>query len=775
MPLFDNAYTFMIIEKYYSSCNLSERNFALKPLPMHNKLIIVSNRLPFKIERKNGRLEIRQSSGGLVSAMDSAIRSAGKCIWVGAADFDEELWREYLAQDGRSRIAIRPIFIEKKVQKNYYQGFSNSVIWPLFHYFPSYAVYNEEYYSAYVKANEMFFKEVSSIIEEGDTVWVHDYQLMLLPRYLKEQHRNIALGFFLHIPFPSYEILKHLPEEWRNNILKSLLHADVIGFHTKEYVSHFERSLSYFLGIQTDNGVAGYNDNTALIKAFPIGIDFGKFNSAFNDTAVAEGRSLIKKRYNGVKLIFSVDRLDYTKGVVNRLEAFGKLLEANPHLHEKVTFIINVVPSREKHGRYSERRKLIEEMISHVNGIYGNFHWTPIIYQYGHLTFTELMAFYTACDIALVTPLRDGMNLVAKEFVASRKDRKGVLILSEFAGAANELREAIHVNPNDIELMKSAMVTALSYPAEDQAHTMKTMQDTLQAHDVINWCSEFLNSLRRNATTNKNATIRVMNFEEKIQLVEKYKAARKRLILLDYDGTLVPFSGDPQLAHPDQRIRGLLLRLAADPRNKIIIISGRDTGTLHKWFSDVPVDLVAEHGAFYKNAGCEFWSNPEFGSGSWISGVKDILSRHTAEIKGSFLEEKVHSVTWHYRNAELPDEESTVQAICRELVIFNALDQFNIVCGNKIVEARTSKADKGIFVRGCIKEAGYDLVMAFGDDQTDEDMFAQLTEDHHVSIKVGLKNTKARYNVIGVSNVYSLLDQLSGLNQFTIDISKAAG
>jgi trehalose 6-phosphate synthase/phosphatase len=767
--------TFIITENVIGPIIFLQETVSLKYLLMHNKLIIVSNRLPFKIERKNGTLEIRQSSGGLVSAMDSVIRSATKCVWVGAADFDEGLWLEYLASAPKTRLTITPIFLEKKVQKNYYHGFCNSVIWPLFHYFPSYAVYNEEYYSAYVKANEIFFREVSGIVEENDTVWVHDYQLMLLPRLLKEQQKNISLGFFLHIPFPSYEILKHLPEAWRNNILTSLLHSDVIGFHTKEYVSHFERSLSYFLGIQPDNGIASYKENTALIKSFPIGIDFDKFNKAFYEKPVADGRSQVRKRHQGVKLIFSVDRLDYTKGVVNRLEAFGKLLEAYPSLREKVTFIINVVPSREKHGKYSERRKLIEEMISHVNGIYGNFHWTPIIYQYRHLTFTELLSFYTACDVALVTPLRDGMNLVAKEFVASRKDQKGVLILSGFAGAANELRDAIHVNPNDIDIMKTAMVTALSYPAEKQELAMKSMQDILKAHDVTVWCSDFLNSLTQNAKTNKNSTIRVMNFEEKIALVEKYKSARKRLILLDYDGTLVPFYNDPQLAYPDQRIKGLLLRLAADTRNKVIIISGRDSGTLQKWFSDVPVDLVAEHGAFYKNAGCEFWSNPEFGSGSWISGVKYILSRHTAEIKGSFLEEKVHSVTWHYRNAELPDEESTVQAICRELVIFNALDQFNIMCGNKIIEARTSKADKGTFVSGCIKEAEYDLVMAFGDDQTDEDMFAQLTEDHHVSIKVGLKNTKARYNVIGVSNVYSLLDQLSGLNQFTIDISKAAG
>ncbi len=727
---------------------------------MQNKLIIVSNRLPFKLEKRNNKLEMRQSSGGLVSSMDSAIKSATACVWVGVADFSKELWEEYQSKQRDSKIQIYPIFLEKKLEKRYYDGFSNSIIWPLFHYFPSYAVYKEEFYTAYVEVNKIFTHCISEIVGSGDTVWIHDYHLMLLPGSLKQKFKSIAIGFFLHIPFPSYEILKHIPETWRNNILTGLLGADVIGFHTKEYVSHFQRTLSFFLGIEMNNQTTQFEQSSVLIRDYPISIDFEKFNGAFDQKQVVTGRNQIRARNKNVSIIFSVDRLDYTKGVLNRLQAFEELLSSGTSLRNKVTFIINVVPSREKHKKYAERRKLIEEQISHINGLYGNVRWMPIIYQYSHLTFQQLMSFYTSCDVALVTPMRDGMNLVAKEFVASRKDKRGVLILSEFAGAANELTSAILVNPNDINLMKNAMMHALTITPEDQEQAMEQMQSTLKDNDIDKWSESFLADLHTNRNANSNMKVRVMNYEERLGLFQDYKKSKQRLILLDYDGTLVPYFNEPDEARPDKRVVELLGRLTEDDRNHVIIVSGRDSKTLETWFEGMNVGLVAEHGAYFKPSHSENWSDTDLDSGTWKPGAIEIFKKYSSNLPGSFLEEKNHAVSWHYRKAEVENEEQLVQRICRELVVHNSTNKFNVLCGKKVIEAKNAYFDKGTFVTAFLAENNFDFVLGIGDDATDEDMFRSLTGLNHYSLKVGLQKTSAMYNLIGLSNVHSFLEQL---------------
>jgi trehalose 6-phosphate synthase/phosphatase len=727
---------------------------------MQNKLIIVANRLPFKIEKVDDRLRIRKSTGGLVSALDSCIKSQPEVIWVGAADFSESLWNEFLRENGTPELNILPLFLDKKLEKKYYNGFSNTIIWPLFHYFPSYAEYDEGYYKAYKQINEIFAEKVASVAQVNDLVWVHDYHLMLVPGLLKQKIKTVGVGFFLHIPFPSYEILKLIPESWRNNILTSLLSADVVGFHTKEYVSHFKRSLSFFLGIEWHNHVSRYNDNSALLKDYPISIDFDKFNMAFELAAVKQRRQKMKKSHPQ-QIIFSVDRLDYTKGVMNRLQAFEELLNERPQLREKVTFIINVVPSRDKHVKYAERRRLIEEQVGHINGLYGNVHWQPILYQYSHLSFDDLLGFYTSCDVALVTPLRDGMNLVAKEFVASRKDGQGTLVLSEFAGAAAELKEAILVNPNDIALMKTAMLSALTMPAAEQREAMQKMQNTVKENNVSKWTSDFLNDLQQNRNVEKKSQIRVMNFDERLELFEIYKKSKSRLILLDYDGTLVPYFDLPSDASPDKRTRDLLRLLAANTRNKVAIVSGRDAKTLDKWFGDLPIDLVAEHGAFHKEAGSNSWSTLDLDSALWKEEVKEIFNSCVQTIPDSFIEEKQHTITWHYRMSKLERETEMLQNIVRQLMIRNPHNKFDVLCGNKIIEAKSANVSKGIFVSNFLEKTSHDFVLAIGDDATDEHMFSKLTGKNHFTVKVGLSHTTAMYNLIGVSNVYSFLEQLT--------------
>lgn len=726
---------------------------------MSGKLIIVSNRLPFKIEKKGGKYEIRQSSGGLVSAIKSLPKETG-IVWIGAADFKEEAWLDYNRTSTGSDYQIVPLFLDKKTERLYYNGFSNTMIWPLFHYFPSFAEYDSEYYSAYKDINRQFAEKIKAIAGVEDHIWIHDYHLMLVPGFLKQGPRPLSSSFFLHIPFPSYEIMKLIPEDWRNEILNSLLSADVVGFHTKEYVSHFKTSLSFFLGSECNNGFVNLSGHTTLIKDYPISIDYRQFNSAYDDAEVQKGRALIRQKYSNARIIFSLDRLDYSKGVINRLLAYEKLIQSTLSVRGQVVFIINVVPSREEISKYAERKKMIEENISRINGLYGSIHWQPIIYQYRHLNFTDLMACYTACDVALVTPLRDGMNLVAKEFVASRKDKKGVLILSEFAGASNELNGAILVNPNDLDLMQSAILKAIRLKPAEQEVRLSDMQQHLMHYDINMWLEDYMRDMRQVKTQNIGAAPKIMSFEDKIKIFEAYKAARKRLILLDYDGTLIRFYNRPEEAVPGEVIRELLHRLTGNPLNRVVLVSGRDAATLKQWFGSTGVDIAAEHGSMYLRH-AEGKNIPYALAPLWKADVKALMQKYTEQVPGSFIEEKDYTVAWHYRAVEDITVETSKLKLSKELMILNEKKEFDILAGNKVLEVKSAGVNKGKFVSGLMQSEEFDFVVALGDDVTDEDMFSVLTSENHYSIKVGLSSTNAKFNLININNVLSFLDQMS--------------
>lgn len=727
---------------------------------MDNRLIIVSNRLPYSIKKINGKLEIHTSSGGLVSAIQS-MQNENKITWVGAADFTQEDWEEYKTLNIKQQIEIVPLFLEKDTESLYYNGFSNSLLWPLFHYFTTIAEYNESHYAAYKNVNAVFSAAIKKIALPGDIVWVHDYHLMLVPGMLHEGDKKIHSSFFLHIPFPAYEIVKLIPEEWRREILNSLIHADVVGFHTKEYCNHFRNALSFFMGIECVNNCISKNGQITLVKDYPISIDYQKFNSGFDDKEVVKQRKQVHKKYSGVKIIFSLDRLDYTKGVLNRLQAFEKLLENHPELHEKVVFIINVIPSRETISQYAERKRLIEENTSRINGLFCTLQWQPIIYQYRSLTFQQLLSCYTSCDVALVTPLRDGMNLVAKEFAASRKDCRGSLILSEFAGAANELEGALLVNPNDIHLMEVAMVEAIHLTESEQKKRMKKMQTVIQKNDINKWMNTFLQDAM--AEGNRGSiTANIMSYYDRSKLSEAYRKAEKRLILLDYDGTLISFYNKPEDAVPGNVIQDLINKLSSDVNNTVMLISGRDAETLQNWFKNPEVGIAAEHGILYRAAGKTEWVKPEDINLGWKETIKSYFETYTESMPGSFLEEKKYSVAWHYRGLESVNEEDIRRTVSKDLTPLNIHNDFHILHGNKVIEVKSTYTNKGKFVEKLIDKEDFDFVLAIGDDATDEDMFNVLRGKHQYSIKVGHGNTTAKYNIVGVNQVLSFLNQLHG-------------
>lgn len=728
---------------------------------MQERIIMVSNRLPYRVEKKGNKYELKQSSGGLVSAIKSVSKDK-KIVWIGAADFKEELWHDFKKSSNNNEIAnVVPLFLNKKVEKLYYNGFSNTLLWPLFHYFPSFAEYDADFYKAYQEINQIFADAVKSIVKENDLVWVHDYHLMLLPGLLKREPNPMQSSFFLHIPFPSYEIIKLIPEDWRNDILHSLLCSDVVGFQTQEYVYHFKKSLSFFLGKECRNDVVDSNGHTTKIKEYPISIDFDQFNSAYDNPQVARGRELIRKRHSQTKIIFSIDRLDYSKGVINRLQAYEQLIQSNPSLRGNIVFIINVVPSREEISKYAERKKIIEENISRINGLYGSFQWQPVLYQYQHLSLNALLSCYTACDVALVTPLRDGMNLVAKEFVVSRKDKLGSLILSEFAGAASELKGAILVNPNDVAAMQSAILKAIKLTPPEQKERITQMQEHLKQHDVNAWSTEYFQDMRHMKQQNLGTRPHMMSFEDRLQIMEAYRKSCKRLILLDYDGTLIRFYDRPQDAVPGEVIKDLLSRLTENPFNKVVLISGRDAATLNEWFGHMELDIAAEHGLKYKEGGNDHWIDSIKTKPVWKNEVRQLIQKYADEIQGSFIEEKEFTIAWHYRAVEDISVEIQKMKLLKELLLMNNENRFDILSGNKVLEVKCSAGNKGKFIHDMLLKDNFDFVLAIGDDVTDEDMFSVLSEKHHYSVKVGLEATCAKFNLINVNNVLSFIDQLS--------------
>jgi trehalose 6-phosphate synthase/phosphatase len=725
-----------------------------------SRLIIAANRLPFSLSREGKELCFRQSSGGLVSALKSYFEKQQdkiftEKIWVGSVDASVEEWEE--AQQKKllsGEYLISPVFPKKKDYDRYYNGFSNSTLWPLFHYFPMLVDYDKSFFESYEKVNRAFADALIAVYEPGDVIWVHDYQLMLLPGMLREKLPEATIGFFLHIPFPSYEIFRLLPVAWKQSLLKGMLGADLIGFHTQDYVQHFIQSAKMILQVENQFNTIQYDTRVIRADLFPIGIDYQKFRDAiFNDIATNISTSLEEKFYNQ-KIIFSVDRLDYTKGLNHRLRGYEEFLENHPEWRERVVFILNIIPSRDYIPSYVGMRKEIEEKVSSINGRYSSLHWQPLIYRYNHLNFEELCALYQSADVALITPLRDGMNLVAKEYVASCLD-KGVLILSELAGAASELSEAILVNPTDVTEVAEAIHDALKMPLIEQRNRLSYMQRRIAAYDINKWINDFIDVLLSVKKEQEKQQVNILDGPATISLLEKYKAAKKRTILLDYDGTLAPFYKHPAMAIPGKEVLQLLTSLAANADTEIVIISGRDGDTLEKWLGHLPLSLVAEHGAQIKFRN-EDWQEQVTLSSQWKDQVKPLMDLFVTRCVGSFIEEKKNTLAWHYRNTHPDLGFNRSRELRNALLGLTANTPLQVIDGNKVLEVRQTGIDKGATAVKILDRFNPDFMLCIGDDTTDEDMFRVL-RDKATTIKIGGGSTAAEYTLWSQTQVLPLL------------------
>ncbi|HEY5748261.1 MAG TPA: bifunctional alpha,alpha-trehalose-phosphate synthase (UDP-forming)/trehalose-phosphatase [Chryseolinea sp.] len=730
----------------------------------NRRLVLVSNRLPFQLLEKNKRITLKESDGGLVSALKSYFeRETSNAFdekwWIGSADFPEKRWESF-SNDKKRRpqdFEVEPLFLDTKLYNRYYNGFCNATLWPLFHYFPSFVEFDDDTFRAYEEVNQRFADKLIAFLKPGDVLWIHDYQLMLLPCMIRKMLPDATIGFFLHIPFPNFEIFRLMHRSWKEKIIHGLLGADLLGFHTQEYVQHFLKTVRMVAGLDHYYRAIYVDDRIVKADLFPLGIDYEKFHNASEQLPVRQQKEVVLKNFGERKIIFSVDRLDYTKGVTHRLAGFERFLEQHPSWREKVVFIMVVVPSRQIISKYNQRRKLIEEQVGRINGKYSTLTWQPIIYRYSHLSFAELSALYQSADIGLITPLRDGMNLVAKEYVASQRDGRGTLILSELAGAASELGEAILVNPVDKEEMGQAIFTALTQPEETQKQNMAILQQRLQEYTVLHWVNDFLKQLQEVKDLQKVQETKFVNRAARTSIATAFKAAHSRHLFLDYDGTLVPFAKHPREAVPDKSLLQLLARLSADDRTQVTIISGRAYPLLEGWFRNLPINLVAEHGAAIRHP--EGTWNEHSADQSWKPLIRPMLDLFTQRSLGSFVEEKDHTLAWHYRNVD--PELGFVRS--RELLdnlyhlVRNA--QLQVIDGNKVIEVRVVGVDKGVAARHLIQEHPSDFVLAIGDDKTDEDMFKALA-DKGITIKVGPGHTQAQYTVPSQKEVLGLLYQL---------------
>ncbi|MCX6109807.1 MAG: bifunctional alpha,alpha-trehalose-phosphate synthase (UDP-forming)/trehalose-phosphatase [Proteobacteria bacterium] len=727
------------------------------------KLIIVSNRLPVTASLERKKVSVKTSMGGLATGLDP-VRKEQESVWVGWPG-DTAKWSDEHKDKLRvqlEEIKCLPVFLTAKEVRGFYLEFSNGVLWPLYHYMPSLIPLEMQGWDAYQQVNRRFAEEVASVYTPGDKIWVHDFQLSLVPQMLRDMLPEANIGYFLHIPFPSSDIFRILP--CREELLRGMLGANTIGFHTTGYANNFASAVLRVTGCESKMNLISYDDGrTVDYGCFPMGIDVDGFAAEGSASPISSSLDSIRQSNEGVKLLLAVDRLDYTKGIPRRLLAYERMLELHPEMRGKVILIQVAVPSRSEVVAYEENKRSVDEIVGRINGRFGAPGYHPIHYFATGFNQAELIQMYRGVDAMIVTPLRDGMNLVAKEFCASRTDERGVLVLSEFAGAAAEMGEAVIVNPFDLTGTANAYATAIQMDPEEQTKRMRALRARIKGQDHRSWSKSFLGRMTDQSGRDQlqgGTVAKTQNISAE-GLADLCKG-RPLALFLDYDGTLVPITKVPELATPDRPLRELLKRLLQHPDLYVAIVSGRSQEALSDWLGDLPVHLFAEHAAWERMPEGPWNSHLNAASTSWMKGVRDALDRITSEVPGSFVEEKSHSLVWHHRMADPEHAEAKARELHFQLVDLLANLPVRVSSGKKIVEVRASGIDKSHAIRSVshhLADAGY-LMVALGDDATDEDMFNNLPEDG-LSVHVGGNRGVAAYNLRNVLEVRKFLNLLA--------------
>ncbi|WP_437327340.1 bifunctional alpha,alpha-trehalose-phosphate synthase (UDP-forming)/trehalose-phosphatase [Sorangium sp. So ce381] len=726
-----------------------------------SRLLIVSNRLPVTVHADQGDVSVVPSAGGLVTALRGPHERHGG-LWLGwpgdLAQLTEEQRRE--VEERLDQLGAVPVHLTSAEVTRYYDGFSNSVLWPLFHYLVEKLHLDaRQDWESYREVNERFADAIVSRYRPGDRVWIHDYQLTLVPAMLRRRIPDARIGFFLHIPFPAAEVFRILP--WREQVLRGMLGADVVGFHTTAYRHHFVYSAARVLGLDPDLETLAYEGRRVRLGAYPVSIDVDEFVRLARDEEVRAEARRIRESAKGRKIVLGVDRLDYTKGIPRRMLAIERFLEREPELRSKVRFIQLAVPTREKVDAYADFRRVVNELVGRINGSYGTLDDVPIHFLHRSMPMAGVVALYLAADVMMVTPLRDGMNLVCKEYVASRIDDTGALVLSEFAGAAAELIEALQVNPHDIDAVASTIQRALVMSPSEQRVRMQALRRRVVTHDAHRWSHRFLNDLERaSGAAPAVGAVRRPEGAPQGSTIASALSAPSLIVMLDYDGTLVPLEAMPELAQPDEALVTELRELAARPRTQVHVVSGRPREDLERWLGELPISLHAEHGFFSRAAPGEPWVALREAALDWKPRVRDVLQGFVDRTAGSFIEEKMVSIAWHYRAADPELASQTAREVPLELGEALREHDLELIPGRKVLEVRLRGVNKGVIVPRVLAMMGPDaVVIALGDDRTDEDLFAALPPTA-LTIHVGGGESSAAFQLPDPASARRLLRAL---------------
>jgi trehalose-phosphatase len=721
------------------------------------KRIFVSNRLPFGID-KNGKMT--RGSGGLVSAL-LGVSLDKPFTWMGFETNPKtaEILRTR-SSEINPHLQCLPVAISKDLYDEYYDGVSNDLIWPLFHYESQFAKFDRKRWDSYRQANQLMADKIVETAKDGDTVWVHDFHFLLVPEMVKQKNPYIAIGFFLHIPFPSIEIFRELPV--REEILRSLAHCDLLGFHEYSYLRHFTDCIKAFLGVDSTLSRAQIGEHTLQLGVYPISVDTEALRERACTSKVLELAESYRQQSSPFQIL-GIDRLDYTKGLELKLFGFQAALRKYPELVGQISLMQVAVPTREKVPIYMKIKKQLDQLVGQINGEFGRPNYVPVQYIYRSINEETLLALYKRADVALITSKRDGMNLVAMEYVIAQDVKTaGVLLLSEFAGAASLLADAISINPWDADMIADSIYAAYKMPQQEKKARMANMQEKLLRYSATSWARNFLTDL-------DDAIARYLKASRPIPVASeakqwppqlKDKLARHKLrLVLDYDGTLVAIQNRPEQAILSDEMRFLLNEL--QEYMEIYVVSGRNKDFLDSQFNGMSVTLAAEHGAYFKLIGRKWRSRISTNVSSWYPEVQRVMKSYSDRVPFSFVEKKEAALVWHFR--ESPENFGIHQAkrLDDELKTGLANQPVQVMMGHKIVEAKAVECNKGSFLRWLIQTNPMEnyFYICFGDDKTDEDMFQALGENG-CTIKIGTELTKAQYRLDNQAQVFPLLMEL---------------
>lgn len=723
--------------------------------------IIVSNRLPFSRFEQG---ELKPSSGGLVTAL-KGVHTQSEMCWVGVAPdgMTPEDWQQLPAEQTQNYV---PIFPETEAYERYYNGIANDVFWPLFHYEGGRIKFDPDNWDAYQQLNFQFCEAIVKMAQPGDFIWVHDFHLFLLPQYLREQGLQGRIGFFLHIPFPSSELFKQLPV--RKALLKGMLGADLIGFHDYAYLRHFCNSLQEILALDSNMLSLRWQDRQIRLGVFPVSIDVPHFmqTAAGQATEACLQHFAKDKRYP--HLILGVDRLDYSKGLQLKLQIFKSLLEMHPELQGQVSLLQIAIPTRQDVEEYQKLRAEFERMVGEINGAFSQPNYVPIQYMYSSVSFEELLALYRLADVMLVTSRRDGMNLVALEYVVSQQlKQSGVLVLSEFTGAASMLSSALMINPWDICASAETVHEALMMTPTERQQRIQIMQDFLKGYTASDWAQSFMEELAEDGSDHVRSLRQIEIRVDEPSFMEGFlkQINGSLLLFLDYDGTLVPIEAEPSLATLPPETYALLEELTRHPQLEVVVISGRDAQFMSQQFKGLPISLAAEHGAkLFDHHRGDWISLIWTAIDGWYPSAERIMLDYAKRVPRSMVEYKEYSIAWHYRLSPVKFARYQARKLKEELEIGLSNLPVSILAGSKVIEARAVEAHKGYFIRNYLEsyfsEHPHPSIMAIGDDVTDEDMMLAVPESS-LTIKVGPAQTHARYRLPMQADVLQLLQMLA--------------